>query len=324
MSDLEEAIKDIASHPGADTRQWISSGLVAADTPDGRSIRFNDENGAPLPHGVLVTVQLYPSDITVSCRVAGGCAGDGEADWMPFVAGDEVIVAIPEGCERSGCVIIGRLNQAKDVFPTKVAGNDTTQNTFGFRRIRVPYILETATGYMIRHAQTGANLTFNQTGDVFLADGNGNGLILNTNLLKLGLGDDTAYLTFDPTTSNATLSVDGELQVSVNGKQPLYHVLTTEAFVNLLQNFMTAIMTLTPGPLVGATDFNPAKQRLYIAAMLAGAVIPGTGMILPPDKLLIDAAYILQSNPVSPYGALASIDPLGMMPGIGQEGFLVG
>ena len=198
MSEFEDAIRDIAAHPGADTRQWISSGIVAADTPGSRSIRFNDENGAALSHGVLITVHLYPSDITVSCRVAGQCAGDGEADWMPFIAGDEVIVAIPEGCERSGCVIIGRLNQKQDKFPSMVAGNDVTQNTFGFRRIRVPYILETASGYMVRHAQTGANLTIDQTGNIFLSDGSGNQLILNTNLTKLGLGDNSASLIFDP------------------------------------------------------------------------------------------------------------------------------
>lgn len=115
-----------------DPRQWISMGTIDEDSEDARSIRFNDDDGAPLPTGPLVTVTLQPSGITVTCRVASFIAGVGESAWFPFQQKDEVIVAIPQGSERAGPVILGRLNQALDTFPAVVAGQDTSKNTFDF------------------------------------------------------------------------------------------------------------------------------------------------------------------------------------------------
>src|ERR1019366_2087115 len=123
-----------------DTRQWVSYGTVSPETPDAKSTTFTKE------YGPLVNVKLHPTGIPVVCRVAHEVAGNGEGEWFPFIEGDEVIVLIPEGDETAGCVIMGRLNQEIDFWPTIVAGQDPRLNNFAFRRMRTPYIFETAGG----------------------------------------------------------------------------------------------------------------------------------------------------------------------------------
>ncbi len=54
-----------------------------------------------------------------------------------------MILAIPEGNERAGCVILGRLCNGIDKFPMKsIAGQDPTTNTFAFSRRRTPKVEE--------------------------------------------------------------------------------------------------------------------------------------------------------------------------------------
>src|SRR5579859_785093 len=108
--------------PGMDTRQWVSYGTVDADTSDAKAIQFKDDDGNPSPYGPLVSVTLQPSGVSLPCRVLGQVAGNGEADYFPFLAGDEVLVLLPEGDERAGAVIVGRLNQEIDAWPLIVAG----------------------------------------------------------------------------------------------------------------------------------------------------------------------------------------------------------
>ena len=108
---------NIATHaqayaaPGMDTRQWVSFGTVNLETPNQKSVAFTKE------YGPLVNVTLRPSAIPVVCRVSHEVAGAGEGEWFPFVGGNEVMVAIPEGDESAGCVIFGRLNQNRPVAP---------------------------------------------------------------------------------------------------------------------------------------------------------------------------------------------------------------
>ncbi len=321
------ALREMLAGPGMDTRQWVSNGTVVQDTPDARSVVFKDTEGNPLSNGVLVVVKLHPSATIVACRLAGGCAGDGEGEYMPFVAGDEVVVVIPEGDERAGPMIIGRLNQKYDIFPHTVAGQDVTANTFGFRRIRCPYILETASSYMIRSAVTGANLTIDQTGNIFLASGDGHLLLLNADAVKLGIGnaDVPAYLQFDPSTSQASLAAE-QLTVSLTGHVPCYHLLTVEAFINVLSVVLAGFL-VPPVPAL-ATPSAVATTQTLIAAMLPACVLP-TSVLTPVALQAITAAFALQSLPTSPYGALAAVDGVvpataGAFPGIGRPNFLVG
>lgn len=91
--------------PGMDPRQWVSMASVDPDSENARSVSFTDADGNPSPYGPLVSVTLQPSGISIRCRVAGAVAGNGEAEWYPFVAGDEVCVVIAEGDERDGGLV---------------------------------------------------------------------------------------------------------------------------------------------------------------------------------------------------------------------------
>src|ERR1019366_9401932 len=121
-------LAQLLSFPGIDPRQWVSIGIVDPDTPQARSVQFNDEEGNPLPHP-LVNVTLQPGGLEVSARVLASVSGAQIGEWHPFVAGDEVLVLIPSGNESMGCVIVGRLSNSLDVHPTSVSGNDQTKDT---------------------------------------------------------------------------------------------------------------------------------------------------------------------------------------------------
>ena len=110
----------------------------------------------------------------------------------------------------------------------------------------------------------------------------------------------------------------------MQGRAPVYHVLTVEAFVNLLQNFFNALfITSPPVPITSTGDFNLALIAATITKMFTLSVVPATGSILP-FLLPINAAFALATSPVTPYGAVAGVDLVGAFPGIGHNGFLVG
>ncbi len=291
------AIRELASGPGTDTRQWTSYGIVEPDTAGQHSVRFNDENGSPLAHGVLVDVKLQPSGITVPCRVMSQCAGNGEGEWHPFVPGDEVMVLIPEGDERAGCAIIGRFNQSHDVFPTTVGGQDVTTNTFGFKRHIAPFIVEVGQGYVIRSFMTNAAFTIDNQGQVFITDGESNLLAMTPHAISLmtvgetnGFQVDlektitfvkstTASLTLDDTNGSKWQS-KGTLSISASGNPGLNNVATVQGNVQFMVGVLTMFGTLfagLAGPVVGAelaALFNPAALPAIINGALALAGTP--------------------------------------------------
>ena len=260
-------VRELAKGPGIDTRQWLSNGTVEIGTADQHPVRFNDETGAPLQHGVLVDVKLRPSGIVVPCRVASACAGNGEGEYHPFVDGDEVLVAIPGGDERAGCVILGRMNQAMDAFPRTVAGMDATANTFAFKRVRGPYVLESATALAFRCANTGASLSVDPTGQVFLNSGDGALLAMAHDACSFQLKDLSAGFQLDPSKKQASIvagstsvvvddavsewQTGGFLKVSTAGNGAAEHVTTIEAVVGLLVQIGLQIGIQQPGPLTG-------------------------------------------------------------------------
>lgn len=299
------------ARPGMDPRQWISYGIVNADSEEARSVLFDDDDGElPFP---LVIVTLQPSGVTVPCRVAGMVAGEGEADWFPFVGGDEVLVAIPEGDERAGCCIIGRLNQAKDKFPRTIAGADTTQNTMGFRRMRTPYVLETASGYMVRSATTGAAFAIDQAGAIFLNNGDKHLLAMTADVVSLGLGDQSAYIQFDASKSTTTIAAKetsmvvsadeskwlckGTLALGTSGVAPTDHAISVEAVVGILNTIFTAI---------GVASTAPPALVAFLAtftapATLAGLVTASAAAPLPSlQGLAITAGLAIPKSPGSP------------------------
>ncbi len=319
---------------GGDDRQWCSYGIVEPDGSDGQhSVRFNDENGNPLAHGVLVDVKLQPSGIVVPCRVMSQCAGAGEGEYHPFVAGDEVMVLIPEGNERAGCAIVGRFNQVHDVFPTMVAGQDVTTNTMAFKRLIAPYCIETAGGYTIRNAVTGSSLTVDQMGQWFMTDGDGSQLVLTPTVVQLMtpnqlcgiqfnvadsitlLKSDTASLVLDDSSGSKWQS-DSTLSISACGNPGLNHVTTVEGmvqFMNAVLLSMGAVLGAIspPIPIASSSDFltllNPGTISLILEAAIPLAGSPASSFA--PYILGIQAALLIPKVP-------------GVNAGIGSPGFL--
>lgn len=328
-------MSDGLAGPGMDTRQWLSYGLVLPDAGDAHSVRFKDEDGAPIPQGALVDVKLEPSGIVVPCRVLSRYAGAGEGSWSPIGPGDEVLVAVPEGDERAGCVILGKLSNGPDVFPTTVAGQDVTQNTIGFDRSVTPYIFETAASYMVRAASTGASWSIDATGNVIFNDGSGNSLSLTHTAIVLQESTNTALLQIDPAKLQVTLQADsttltidalhskfmstGDFSIASGGFNPIYHLATVESVINLLINFFIGLGAILPAP-------------IPISTILSAVAIPGInacadatlGVLSPAVIAAIAATFIKQTTPTNAYGAFAVADLTGIYPGIGRPSLLVG
>lgn len=296
--------------PGIDPRQHITFGLVCKGDESNPAVVFDEEYGQ-----VLVSVTLVPSRLVVTCRVATGIAGNGEGEYFPFLENDEVIVAIPDGDERAGCTIIGRLNSAPDAFPRSVAGQDVTKNNFAFRRLRVPYIFETASTYLVRGATSKAFLSLDSAGSWTISDGNNNNFHIGADFIGMAAGDNSVLMQLDLHEgqfivecsagtkliidgSASSFSTTGTLSIATSGGQASNHVVTVESLINILWNVLKACPPITPAiatagivagiPAAAATPLNPAFAGLIKAGLLAA--VP---------------------------------DPLGLTPGIGRPGLMV-
>jgi hypothetical protein len=344
-------LADGLSRPGIDPRQWVSFGVV--DTPTAGSDEQAVVFDASL--GPLVNCTLQPSGISVPCRVAGSVAGNFEAEYYPFQAGDEVIVLVPGGDERAGCTIVGRLNNELDQWPGAVAGQDATQNTFGFRRMRCPFITEFASSYMLRSAGTGSFLTMTQDGQVVIADSSKNTMSLTSDFVGMMTGDSTLVmqlnlntnqvvlqasspptpttavpdpipgafttLTIDPTSSS--ILAQGTFSINTVGNQAIEHATSAEAVANMIYNVMVAMWE----PMIAV-----------LSAAVVGA--PGSPVFAVPLTPFINPAGLITAmlsglsqcstfdiTPFAPAIAealVAKANADGTMPSVGSPGFLIG
>lgn len=339
--------------PGMDTRTWISFGVVDKDTKEAGAIQFKDDNGKVSPYGPLVSVILQPSGIVVPCRVGYHVAGGGEGEWFPFLPGDEVLVAIPEGNERAGATIIARLNNEIDEWPTVVAGQDATKNTMGFRRMRTPYVVETGSSYLIRSAKTGSQLGIDPNGNVIINDGDKGSLLIGPEAISLSSGDGTTFVTVLPPSKEVYLGADtatlllnateskfisqGIISFATSGGSPVGHAVTAEQVVALLLNLLAQLAStgsFTAGPLAAAaygaappTSCQNAVASVVGAALTAmggsaplgpapgGEFLEFSAATAPPIFGLAGAITTAMSNP------LASADPTGAVLGFGRGGF---
>lgn len=315
------------ARPGMDPRQWISYGIVHATDPKD-VVSFDEEYGQP-----LVSVRLMPSQRDVHCRVASTLAGNGEGEYHPFIKGDEVLVAIPEGTETAGCCIIGRLNNSYDKFPmASVAGQDPTTNVFAFRRRRTPYVEEIAGPILFRTVPTGAFLSIDTAGVVSIRDGDKNAFQMSPDVFGYVSGDGksvlqmsltgqqfimqmgSAYMQLSHKSSDPnTILVPGSFVLGSSGNTPAEHVLTVEGFLCFFKNFLTLFGTILGFiPLVNldanlasivAASFAPATNTLVDVPFTTAALLAGFQMPIPKPP------------------AIAGMQ---MMPGFGCKGFLVG
>lgn len=329
------ALAESMAGPGRDTRQWLSFGLVTSEPID-----FD------VDHGPLIPVNLVPSEVEVQCRVAMQVAGNGEGEYYPFVEGDEVIVAVPGGNERGGCVILGRLPNQRTPFPQEsVAGQNPADNSFGFRRTKAPFITEAAGPITMRQAESGAFLSLDQAGTVTLTNGEKSALQLSADALTLQSGDGNALLQLDLSGGRATLQMGAAvltlasstatpatsslvtpsvLQLAAAGAPPAEHVMTTEQCVNFVSGVFTVLGTalnlLGPAPLLanvlGALFIDPT-----FSAALAAAI--PTLLAIRPQNPLVAAALV--ATFATPTAKPAPVPGQGQLqPGIGCTGLLAG
>jgi hypothetical protein len=315
--------------PGMDTRQWVSNGLVDAGTPDNGSppVAFDDELGP------LVNVTLQPSGIPVTCRVAGPLGGNGEASFRPFVEGDEVLVLLPQGDERDNPIIIGRLNNAIDLWPTQVGGMDATKNNVSFDRLTSPYVMETASSWMVRNAATNAFVGLYADGKILMTNADKAFLALNPDFLGMQSGDGALILQVDLHARSVLLQADtarlevnkdlssfvsqaGSVALAGYGASPTDHCGTVEGGINLLEQALVvlgaAIAALGPAPLTGAA-LGAILTKPLVQQLLVAAIAASTGGTVTPYKAAIAAALAAKPG-----------DPSGVFPNLGCAGVNVG
>lgn len=330
LSVLAEAV----ARPGIDPRIWVSYGIVNREQDDQHSVEFDPD------WGPLVSVILQPHNQLISCRVSSQIAGNGEGEWHPFLEGDEVLVVVPEGDTRTGPVIIGRLNNALDKFPEKVAGKETNLNNVGFIRRRGPFIIEGDSMMIMRSATTGAMIGVDEIGNATLRDGEGNVFQIGANGIAMQNKDGDAQISLDFEKRRAAfgfgssvlqlndgatskLVADGALEISASGNSPVEHLVTLEQLVNILASLLTNVTTgAGMGFLVGppGTGFPDRLTALSaISAALSGiAYLPIEASPATPTNaaLILQAVGAFKPPPVpSPGGAF--VQPF---PGVGCSG----
>lgn len=319
---------------------WVSYATVDPDTKEAKSVVFEDDDGNPSPYGPMVQVTLQPSGVAMQCRVGSGVAGEGEADFYPFVAGDEVLVVIPEGNQRAGACIIARMNQEIDTWPTVVAGQKSTGNKFGFRRMRAPFILETSASYLIRSATTGSQIGIDSKGQIIVNDGDQNSMTIGPEAVGFTSGDTESFVTVLPPTKEVFLGAGsttfllnpkgskfistGTVSFATAGGSPSGMAVTAEQVVAFVINVITQLA-------VGG-NFNPAGPLVAPAAAIIGPIVAAAlqamAAVAPADTAP-GGSMVNYPTVFGPAGAIgqaalnptAPIDPTGFVTGFARPGF---
>lgn len=323
-STLAEAFR----RPGQDPRQWISYGVVDQ--------RTQDEDGSDVDAvffdkelGPLVRVTLQPTNIPVVCRVGMQAAGNGEAEYHPFIAGDEVLVAIPEGNERAAPVIFSRLCNGIDLFPENVAGQDPTKNTFGFRRRRTPFVEEFASTWMIRVASHGGFALLSEAGTWTLRDGSGGALQMGPDIFGFSEGSRTKT---DPNVPGIPPPVKALLQYDLTGRRIIFQMDDAQfmlnsstsdaqkgnAFLSVPAQLTVALGNNKPQEHVATVEFVLATLQVALASIAAGFGFPAIAAV--------SAAIAAGGAPLGAFAAplaaglpIAGARPKPAVPGIGVQ-----
>ena len=278
--------------------------------------------------------------------VAGSVAGDMEAEYNPFVSGDEVMVIIPEGDERAGCTIIGRLNNGLDRWPGGIAGQDATLNNFAFKRTRAPFIHEFADSYMLRNATSNAFFSISRDGQLLMSNADHAFLSMTPDFIGMQSGDAQMLIQMDlgagnivlqagklkpPSTTTLTIGADttffsaGTVEFHTAGQYGVEHAASAEGVANMVYNVLVAMWSVLIAPLesavVGATGSKVFATPLtafidpaaIITAMNTGLAASGTASIAPFAAAV--AAALAAKVPG---------DSSGTMPSVGSPGLLIG
>lgn len=307
----------------APDRDWLTIATVD-DAED--AVSFDDELGP------LVVVTTHPAGRSLVCRVGMRVAGRGEADYpQPFVAGDEVLVAIPEASPRARPVILCRLCNGIDRFPSRVMGQDSTKNAFAFSRTVAPKVVESDGPIFVRHAPSGAFVSIAADGTITLRGPAGAAMQIGAERVGGQTADGTVLVQLDQSAARATVAAGsailslassgqsgvvapGTISVSSSGQPAAEHAISAEAVANLLASLIVQLGIQNPGVLTGV-GLAALLPVLLPAVVAAAAVTPQ----LPPVALALVAAFAA-ATPKPP-----AVPGQGqLLPGIGCAGTFVG
>lgn len=299
--------KEAQAGPGADTRIWCSNGVVNADQPSAPAVSFASKVGP------LVSVRLHPSDTDVRCRVASFIAGAGEGEWHPFGGGDEVVVVFPQGSERGGGIIVGRLNNGVDTAPTNVANNDVTQNNLTTRRSIPNYAWEIENGWILRSSTTTAQLALDRKGGWIMSSGDTHFVSLSSTGAILSIANMQSYLSIDASSGQISVNAgkgkagflldpsSGIIFATTSSSVPLAgpvgRVATIEGTLNLLLCVLGELGALMTPPVTGAQVV--AAVTAGLADVPAGTCAGAIGGPIPFTAVssLLAAALAVPRDP---------------------------
>ncbi len=328
-----QSVRDLLKGPGMDTRSWVSYGVVDKQTSEGdRPVEFTEE------YGPIVNVTLQPSGIPVMARVGGFIAGAGEGSWYPIQAGDEVVVVLPDGMPSSA-IIICRMNQQIDKFPTTVVGNDVSTNTFGFWRMIAPFVIEFKSSFQIFNPVHSAALVMEAGGNVTLRDGLLSFLHLGADFIGLQDNDGTLQLQMnledqtiriahnnDPGKPSVIFDINGEssqfatggpLAIATAGNIAQFHGVTAESVMAMLMAFSQATAA-------AITSLGGPAAYLAAAWSLPGPLSAIPGAALVEASLPVANSLFLNSLFQQSLIPLFSVPKAPDIPGIACPGLTMG
>jgi hypothetical protein len=299
------------SFPGIDPRVWCSYAIVDnfTDGSEEQAVEFDQDDGQP-----YINIVLKPHDIPARARIGMLNSGPGEGTWFPFVGGEEVLVAVPQGDPRAGCVILARLGNAYDTYPTdSVAGIDPALNSTSFIRSRPAFTIESGESITLRSATAGAMMQLSAQGNVTLRDGAanvmqmgpgvfgwqnqaGDALLQMDNIgqrFNVQIGQATIALAGNASATPALslLQVPTPLSVTCGGNTPntaIEHVVTTEALFNILAQLPIPGISAALIGIVASASTTPLDPALAVAIQTAFSKalpkpigVPGFGQLSP-------------------------------------------
>jgi hypothetical protein len=354
----QRTMAEAFSFPGIDPRAWVSYAIVETVQAETENpVDFDDDDGQ-----VYVNCILKPTNIPCRARTGGMFAGPGEGVYSPFVGGEEVLVAIPEGDVKGGCVILTRLNNGYDGFPQgSVAGKDANTNTFSMMRTRPALTIESGASIMLRSASLGAMLQLAGTGAVTIRDGAANVLQMSADVFGYQNADGTIAQQIDLNASRFTLAV-GNVLLTLSGdtaqaspqsliqvpstltlsaagatmNNAVEHVTTTEATSNVLTQYTTSMAAAQSAAFAAGAAAAAGAGEITLANILTtlSTVFAALGGPIPVAAAITAAGVATQAQEVAvaiaATFAASTAKPIGvpglgqLKPGIGSVGVLTG
>jgi hypothetical protein len=150
-------LADIVSRPGIDPRVWILFATVEA-------LGFDEVEG------IFADVRYVHNGRKITAYVGSPATGDGFGDWCPLKVDQLVLVAVPNGDEENGAIVIASSWDASRRPPTEFQSEDDPTEPTGDRVIMAEpgttlRVIATEGANIVIHASGGGSVTVSASGD---------------------------------------------------------------------------------------------------------------------------------------------------------------